>query len=239
MSTETVLETQGLRVRFGGVTVLDGVDFKLGRRELRCLIGPNGAGKSTFFKCLSGQLIPTEGDIWLRGERCTGFHPHWIARQGVGIKTQVPSLMGELSVFENIWLAARRGRNTTHAHTKTTEMLERLQLQDIQRSTVNTLAHGKRQIVEFGVVLAGEPSLILLDEPTAGMTSAEIETMVSLIRDINRSTTMVVVEHDMHFIRMIADVVTVLHQGQVLIEADVHTVLNDPSVRSVYLGKQV
>ncbi|MCB1441296.1 MAG: ATP-binding cassette domain-containing protein, partial [Nitratireductor sp.] len=132
----SVLETRGLTMQFGGVTAVDNVDFRLERKELRCLIGPNGAGKSTFFKCLTGQLKPTDGQIFIEGEETTGWDPHWIARLGIGVKTQVPSVMDGLSVRENIWLSARR----THGHDKARHLaddaIERLDLGAIAKSLV-------------------------------------------------------------------------------------------------------
>jgi len=232
-----VLETRDLSVRFGGVTAVDRVSFKLRNRELRCLIGPNGAGKSTFFKCLTGQLRPSEGEVLIRDAEVAGLPPHAIARLGVGIKTQVPSLFDGLSVHENIWLAARHERSATEADRAVADTVERLRLGDLLRATVGQLAHGQRQTVEIAMVLAQEPWLVLLDEPAAGMTHEEVVRLAELIREINRSATVIVVDHDMQFIRMIAEKVTVLAQGAVLMEDGMDAVVADPRVREVYLGK--
>jgi ABC-type uncharacterized transport system ATPase subunit len=157
---------------------------------------------------------------------------------GVGIKTQVPSVMNGLTVRENLWLAARSALGTRRADEAATRALERLGIAALAETPVGALAHGQRQLAEFGIVLAGEPWLILLDEPTAGMTGEEVERAVELLRELNRTATLVVVEHDMHFIRRIAETVTVFHQGRVLVEADVDAVLGDATVRDVYLGKR-
>ncbi|PCH67986.1 MAG: ABC transporter ATP-binding protein, partial [Rhodobacteraceae bacterium] len=141
---EVVLETQRLTMRFGGVVASDNVNFKLRARELRCLIGPNGAGKSTFFKCVTGMLTPTEGQVFMRGVETTGWMPHQVASLGVGIKTQTPNVMDGLSVFENIWLAARRFHVPTEANRKTDEVIERLALSPIARADLGHLAHGER-----------------------------------------------------------------------------------------------
>ncbi|MCB0066621.1 MAG: ATP-binding cassette domain-containing protein, partial [Caldilineaceae bacterium] len=199
--------------------------------------GPNGAGKSTFFKCLTGMLRPTEGDIRIRGVDCVGAHPHQIAGLGVGIKTQVPSVMNGLTVRENVWIAARRRNGTRAANRIVTETLDRIGILDSADDLVGNLAHGRRQLVEFGTVLAGNPWLILLDEPAAGLTAEEAERAVEIITEMNERAAIVVVEHDMHFIRQLANTVTVLHQGRILTEGHVDTVLNDPVVRDVYLGK--
>ncbi len=233
---EVVVETRNLSMRFGGVVAVDRVDFTLRENEIRCLIGPNGAGKSTFFKCLTGQLRPSEGDVIIRDFHATRRQPHEIARLGVGIKTQVPNVFDGLTVDENIWISARRWHDARRARVLVAETLERLGLVDIRNRTVERLAHGQRQWVELGMVVAAEPWLVLLDEPTAGMTHEEVVRTAELIREINTSATLIVVEHDMQFIRMIANRVTVFHQGRILIEDDMDVVSRDPRVREVYLG---
>lgn len=233
---ETVVETRGLSMRFGGVTANDDVNFKLEAGELRCLIGPNGAGKSTFFKCLTGQLRPTEGVVTIRGVDMTGADPHEVAQLGVGIKTQVPNVFDGLSVRENIWLAARRAHGAERAERLTAETLERVRLGDIRGRAVGALAHGQRQWVELGMVMAAEPWLVLLDEPAAGMTDEETVFTAELIREINRTASLIVVEHDMNFIRAIAGRVTVFHRGAILMEGPMDAVSADPTVRDVYLG---
>ena len=238
MKGEVVLETRGLSMLFGGVVAVDRVDFVLWDNELRCLIGPNGAGKSTYFKCLTGQLVPTEGDILIRDEHVAGRQPHQVARRGVGIKTQVPSVFDELSAEENIWLASRRWHGAKRARGMTNDILERLSLGDMRRQIVARLAHGQRQWVELGMVLAAEPWLILLDEPTAGMTHEEVGRTAELIKEINKSATLIVVEHDMQFIRMIANKVTVFHQGAILVEDTMDVVTADARVREIYLGRR-
>lgn len=235
---ETVLETQGLTMRFGGVIAANNVDFKLQARELRCLIGPNGAGKSTFFKCISGLQTPTEGQVYMRGQETTRWMPHEIASLGVGIKIQTPNVMDALSVFENIWLAARRFHAPSDAERKTQEIIERLALGSIARKDLGQLAHGERQRVELGLVAVGDPWLVLLDEPAAGMSAEDVARMTEIIHELNKTAAVVIVEHDMQFIRSIAEKVTVFHQGAVLMEDHVDRVLSDPTVRNVYLGKK-
>ncbi len=236
MRGEVVLETRDLSMHFGGVVAVDRVNFVLWENELRCLIGPNGAGKSTFFNCLTGQLKPTEGDILLRDIHVGGREPHQISRHGVGIKTQVPSVFDGLAVDENVWLSARRWHGARRAREITDRTLERLALAEIRGLLVGSLAHGQRQWVELGMVLAAEPWLILLDEPTAGMTHEEVAKTAELIVEINKTATMIVVEHDMQFIRMIANRVTVFNQGAILIEDTMDVVTEDRRVREVYLG---
>jgi ABC-type uncharacterized transport system ATPase subunit len=233
-----ILEARGLTMRFGGVVAVDGVAFRLSEAELRCVIGPNGAGKSTFFKCLTGQLRPTAGEILFRGTPVANLGSHAIARLGVGIKTQVPNVFDGMTARDNVWTAAARVAPGRIAERRTDEAMERVGIGAIADRIVGQLAHGQRQLVELAMVIAPEPDLILLDEPAAGMTDDEVDRLVALIRDLNRSHALVVVEHDMQFIRRVAKTVTVFHQGAVLIEGDVADILADERVRDVYLGKQ-
>ena len=235
--SNTVLEARDISIHFGGMVALNRIRFRLKQGQLHCLIGPNGAGKSTFFKCLTGMLHPSEGQILLRGEDCRALKPHQIASRGVGIKTQLPNVMNALSAHENIWLSARRRYGVVESNRIAHQMLERFMLEDIGAHTLDALSHGKRQLVEFAMVLAQKPWLVLLDEPAAGMSANEVELIADVIHEINQSATMIVVEHDMRFIRMIADRVTVLHQGRILCDGDVNSVLNEPVVRDVYLGR--
>ena len=233
-----LLQTIDLGVNFGGVRAVRDVNFALDEGELRCLIGPNGAGKSTFFKMLTGQLAPSHGRVLFRGQDISSAHAHEIARLGIGIKTQVPNVFDGLAVRENIWLAASRIHPKSKARIMTEEMLERLGLTSVADRLVGQLAHGQRQWVELGLVLSTDPDLILLDEPAAGMTHEEVQRTAELVREINRSKALIVVEHDMQFIRMIARKVTVFNQGSVLVEDQVENIMRNPLVRDIYLGKQ-
>jgi branched-chain amino acid transport system ATP-binding protein len=233
-----LLEARALEMRFGGVVAVDNVDFSLQDGEIRCLIGPNGAGKSTFFKMITGQLRPTGGDILFRDRSVIGLRSYQIARLGVGIKTQVPQLFDGLSVRENIWLAARRKYIPADRPQAVADVLREIGLVSQQDAIVGQLAHGQRQWVEIGSVLAGAPDLMLLDEPAAGMSDEEVNRTVALIRRINQRCTIVVVEHDMRFIRQIAKKVTVFHQGRIFAEGNVDEVLSDKKVQDIYLGRR-
>jgi branched-chain amino acid transport system ATP-binding protein len=236
--SEPVVETHDLSVRFGGVLAVNSVNFTLPERELRCLIGPNGAGKSTFFKSVTGQLRggQASGRVLIRGQDVTGWRTHQVVRLGVGVKTQVPSVMNGLNVVENLWLAASRNLGHAAADAAVDEVVAELGLGSLARRPVGELAHGQRQLVEIGLVLAGKPWLILLDEPAAGMTSGETERLVAIVKQINRSATVIVVDHDMHFVRMLGGRITVFHQGAILVEGGTDAVLADARVREVYLG---
>ncbi len=233
-----LLQTRELSMHFGGVKAVNNVDFTLAEGELRCLIGPNGAGKSTFFKMLTGQLVPSHGQVLFRGRDISRSYAHEIARLGIGIKTQVPSVFDGLSVRENIWLAASRLQSGERAKRLVDEMLERIGLAHAAERVVGQLAHGQRQWVELGLVLSTDPELILLDEPAAGMTHEEVLKTAELVREINRTKALIVVEHDMQFIRMIAKQVTVFNRGSILVEDSVENIMRNPLVRDIYLGKQ-
>ncbi|HYM03043.1 MAG TPA: ATP-binding cassette domain-containing protein, partial [Stellaceae bacterium] len=209
MVAAPLLETRDLSMHFGGVKAVRNVNFSLAEGELRCLIGPNGAGKSTFFKMITGQLQPSQGQVLFRGRDISHAQAHDIARLGIGIKTQVPSVFDGLSVRENIWLSASRINPKRRVDGVVDEMLQRIGLTGIAGRLVGQLAHGQRQWVELGVVLSTDPDLILLDEPAAGMTHEEVLKTAELVREINRTKALIVVEHDMQFIRMIAKQVTV------------------------------
>lgn len=233
-----LLETRNLNVRFGGVHATRDINFKLAEGELRCVIGPNGAGKSTLFKLLTGQVKPTSGQILFRGKDISNMLPHEPGRLGIGIKTQVPCLFNGLSVWENVWLSARRVNSAQSAERITRQTLERVGMLSHRDDLAGLLAHGLRQWVEIGVVIAADPPLILLDEPAAGMSDGEVARTAELIIEINRQHALVVVEHDMNFIRMIAKTVTVLHQGAVIKEDTPDRIMSDPLIQQIYLGKK-
>ena len=235
-----VVETHELTMRFGGVVAVNAVNFSLQERELRCLIGPNGAGKSTFFKCLTGQyrLTHENGRVLIRGTDVIGWSTHEVVRAGVGIKTQVPSLMNGLTVQESLWLSARRIHGWAGADGAVDEVASELRLTDLLRRLVGELSHGQRQMVEIGIVLIQRPWLVLLDEPAAGMTGNEVERLIAVIHRINENASVIVVDHDMEFVRMLGSTVTVFHQGAILIEGPAGNVLDDPKVREVYIGNR-
>jgi branched-chain amino acid transport system ATP-binding protein len=233
---EPLLETSDLQKRFGGVRAVDGVDFRLRQGELRCLIGPNGAGKSTFFKLLSGQLRPSGGRIRFEGVSIEKMAMHEIARVGIGIKNQVPSVFEHLAVHENLWIAARSRHPARGAGRTVDDLIERLGISSFAGQAVASLAHGQRQWVEIAMVMARQPKLVLLDEPAAGMARDEVARTAALIREINRGASVIVVEHDMQFVRQLDALVTVFHQGRILVEDTMANIQRDPRVREIYLG---
>ncbi len=236
MSATVLLQTTKMGVSFGGVHAVKEVDFTLLEGELRCLIGPNGAGKSTFFKMLCGQVAPTRGECRYRGQLISGMRPWHIARLGIGIKTQVPSVFEGLTVRENLWQAAANKMAKGEIAAALERVLKDIGLGEQQDAVLSELSHDQRQWVELGMILISRPQLVLLDEPAAGMTHHEVRKTAELIRAINQQSTVVVVEHDMEFISMIAQQVTVFNQGAVLAEGTFAEVTRNPAVKEAYLG---
>lgn len=237
MDSEVLLTASQVSVQYGGVKALSGIDFVLRKGELRCLIGPNGAGKTTFFRCLTGSQRPTSGQILFRNQNMAGAERFRIARAGIGIKTQVPSLFEGLTVRENVWLALREVASGRAREEATSAALERVGVASLGNRVVSHIAHGQRQLVELAMVIARDPDVILLDEPAAGMTDLEVVRLAEIIQELSRRHAVVVVEHDMQFVRMIGRQVTVFHQGRILAEDTVSNILSSPVVREVYLGK--
>ncbi|HEX2090022.1 MAG TPA: ABC transporter ATP-binding protein [Actinomycetota bacterium] len=241
-----MLEGQGVVMRFGGIVAVDGVDLRVEKGEIRCIIGPNGAGKTTLFNVLTGDLRPTAGRVMLEGQRIDGLPVHKIARMGVARKFQVPAVFRDLTVLENLQIAAngtrriasllRRDRNRDEA---VDGIAKEVGLDRLLGAPAAHLAHGDIQRLEIGMVLVEEPRVLLLDEPTAGMTFDETRTIAVLLRDLaeRRALTMVIVEHDIDFIKMIGDRITVLHKGKVLMEGQHTEVEQSEEVRRVYLGE--
>lgn len=240
MSASPILATRGLVKRFGGVIAVDSVDFEVMEGEIRCLIGPNGAGKSTLFKCLTHQHQPTGGHVLFEGRDLQGLATHRIALLGIAIKNQIPTVYANLGVRENIRIACLRRK------------LAKADLQKIVDATLDeigfdewlaeqpaaTLSHAHRQWCELGMLLASEPRLALLDEPTAGMTRDEMLKTVDIIKRLNARATVIVVEHDLEFIARLARKVTVLHRGRVLIEDSMEAIEANETVRDIYLGRR-
>lgn len=234
-----LLEVRGVSKRFGGVTALEDVTLQFAPREASCIIGPNGAGKSTLFGVLTGYHPVTAGSILLNGEDITRLGPHRRARLGLGIKMQVPSVYGALTTLESLWLAAYAacGDRAT-AHRRAGRILARLGLSQAAVRPAGSLAHGQLQWLEIGMVLATEPSVILLDEPTAGMTRDETEQTTRLIARLAGHATVVVVEHDMEFVRRLDAPITVLHMGELFAQGSFDELSRDERVLNIYLGRR-
>ncbi|MCY3662521.1 MAG: ATP-binding cassette domain-containing protein [bacterium] len=232
------LEVRGVSKRFGGVTALDDVSLDFAPYQASCIIGPNGAGKSTLFGVLTGYHQVTGGTVLLNGEDITRLGPHRRARLGLGIKMQVPSVYGALATRENLWLAAYAAcGDQAAARRHAGRILAQLGLSEAADLPAGALAHGQRQWLEIGMVLATGPSVILLDEPTAGMTRDETEQTTQLIARLRSRATVVVVEHDMEFVRRLDAPITVLHMGGLFTQGSFDELSRDERVLNIYLGR--
>lgn len=224
--------------QFGGVHALRGVSIEFPAKTVQCLIGPNGAGKSTFFNLLAGRYRPTAGQIQLGPTEITKSRPDARARLGVGTKLQVPSYYAPLSAFENVWLAAySRSRDVGGANERAVAILNWLDLLSKGLDPASSLSHGEHQWLEIGMVVAGEPIVMLLDEPTAGMTREETRRTIELIRAVGEHATVVVVEHDMEFVRALGAPVTMFHEGSVFARGTIEELRDDERVLDIYLGR--
>jgi urea transport system ATP-binding protein len=239
-----LLEIRGLEVVFDGFRAIDSVDLTVQAGELRFLIGPNGAGKTTIIDVVTGLTRPTAGSVRFAGVELLGRREHEIVRYGVGRTFQTATVFEELSVVDNLDLAAsfrrplwsmlRARRGVTDA---VRSVLATTRLEELADAPAGTLSHGQRQWLEIGMLVAQQPRLLLLDEPVAGMNAEERELTGELLRTLAAQHTVVVVEHDMAFLRKFAKTVTVLNEGRVLVEGTVAEVQADPRVQEVYLGR--
>jgi urea ABC transporter ATP-binding protein UrtD len=234
-----LLRAAGLSKRFRGLVANDGIDFSLEAGEIRCVIGPNGAGKTTFISMISGHLAPTDGRIWFKGQNITGLSVYRRAQMGIARKFQTPSVFDRLSVYRNLELAALgKAGSAKHHRTRIMEVLDLTRLEQVQTMAAAMLSHGQRQWLEIGMLLANRAELLLLDEPTAGMTAEETRATGELIRmlAITQHLSVIIIEHDINFIRALKVPVTVLHVGRVLLEGSFEEVSGNDQVRKVYLG---
>jgi branched-chain amino acid transport system ATP-binding protein len=241
----TVLRTEGLTIRFGGLTALDNVNFEVKREEIRAIIGPNGAGKSTFFNCLTGVLRPTSGRILFNGRDIAGLPPNRISQQGIARSYQITNILPNATTLENVRIAAQSRRHgwsmLTHHRDfrdiieKAERVLEAVGLIGKADELAANLSHGEQRNLEIGIALATEPQLLCLDEPTAGMSAAETHDTMALVRRIAKDLTILIVEHDMQVVMELAHRITVLHYGQVLAEGTPAEIQQNPRVQEVYL----
>jgi urea transport system ATP-binding protein len=240
----TLLELRGVSVSFDGFLALNDLNLSLQPGELRAVIGPNGAGKTTFLDVITGKVRPTQGDVFFRGRSLVGTSEHRIARLGIGRKFQTPRVYQNLTARRNLELAVShrspfdllfRGLDGS-SQDRVAHLLKVVGLAPQAQQLAGGLSHGQKQWLEIAMLLAQDPDLLLVDEPVAGLSDEETERTGELLRSLAGDHTVLVIEHDMEFIRNLDSPVTVLHEGHVLCEGSMEAVQSDPRVIEVYLG---
>ena len=244
--TYPLLELKQVTVSFEGFLALQSLSMKLQPGELRAVIGPNGAGKTTFLDVITGKVKPTKGDVLFKGKSLLGQREHRIARLGIGRKFQSPRVFENLSVYDNLALAVANPKKPFPLLLGSTQglqidrikqLMNIINLQSRADVLAGSLSHGQKQWLEIAMLVGQDPDLLLVDEPVAGLTDEETELTADLLKSLAGQNTVLVIDHDMEFIRRLESPVTVLHQGQILCEGEMKNVQNDPRVIEVYLGQ--
>jgi branched-chain amino acid transport system ATP-binding protein len=242
------LHVQDIHKDFGGLKVLSGVDFKVSRQERHAVIGPNGAGKTTLFNIISGKYKPSSGTVLFKGQDISGKPPHILNRQGMSRSFQITNVFQELSVFDNI-LSGVRSCNGLRYHffkkpiadrqitEKVEALVAKVGLTAVKDQPASSLSYGQQRALEIGITLSTEPELILLDEPTAGMTREETEHAIRMIDQVTAGRTLIIIEHDMEVVFSLANTISVLHYGTVLVSDTPEKIRNDQRVKDAYLGE--
>jgi len=244
MSNQSLMEVRDLVVSFVGFVAIDHVNLTIQKGEIRCIIGPNGAGKTTLLDAICGKTPATQGSIFFKGQRIDSESEFKRTRMGMGRKFQTPSVYDDLTVYQNIQISVPRGQTMLSAIFNSDdqfneEIIEVAKITNLVNSLnvpAGTLSHGQKQWLEIAMLLVQHPQLLLLDEPVAGMSLKERDQTVDLIQRISAIQAIVVIEHDMDFVKKLSAKVTVLHQGAILCEGLIEQIQADPRVREVYLG---
>ena len=244
-NTDFALAVEDLTVSFDGFKAIDKLTLYVDKNELRVIIGPNGAGKTTLLDLICGKTRASSGSIKFNNTELTQMAEHKRVRVGIGRKFQTPSIYENLSVFQNLEVSYPKGRSVWGAlsfrcddevQSKVRAVAEDIHLLDKLDTEAGLLSHGQKQWLEIGMLLMQEPELLMLDEPIAGMSARERELTADLLKRICANRAVIVIEHDMEFVKQIAHKVTVMHQGKILAEGSMDKVQNDPKVIDVYLG---
>lgn len=245
----TALSIQALRKSFGSADIIRGVDLEVSSGEIHAIIGPNGAGKSTFFNLLSGALQPSSGDMALNGTRINGLSPDKIQQLGLSRSFQVSNVFTNLSVFENLRCAClknskagyvfwRPAAGIRQANQRAEEVLTLIGLQALREVPAGALPYASQRALEIGMTIACDAQVVLLDEPTAGMSNTETEQAVGMIRKVAAGRTLMIVEHDMGVVFELADRISVLVYGEIIATGTPEQIRNDPRVKEAYLGEE-
>ncbi len=248
MQTMNILETKGLYHDFKGLKVLFDVNLEVKEGERHAIIGPNGAGKTTLFNAITGTYVPSKGRVFFKGKDITGSQPEQLVRQGMGRSFQITSTFSRLTAFQNIRMGilSKRGvrfnmfryvddmKNITQ---ETDELLRRINLYDVRDVPAGILSYGQQRSLEISMALATDPDLVMLDEPSAGMSKEETHYAVELIRKLTEGKTVVIIEHDMDVVFSLADRITVLHQGTILASGPPNEIRENQAVKDAYLGE--
>lgn len=241
-----LLEINNLTVSFDGFKAINDLNFSMEPGELRVVIGPNGAGKTTFMDVITGKTKPTSGSVKFKGKNILPYTEHEIARMGIGRKFQTPRVYLNLTARENLELSAAKNKSVFAAFTRNIPKAERQSVAGLLEviglgmkgeSPAGLLSHGEKQRLEIGMLVAQSPDLLLVDEPVAGLTDEETSNVGDLLLALAAEHSILVIEHDMEFVRQIARQVTVLHQGSILCEGSMNDIQSDPRVIEVYLGQ--
>ena len=245
-----LLETQSLSRHFGGLKAVDNVDLKVAEGHFHSIIGPNGAGKTTLFNLLSSALKPTSGKVFLRGEEITNLPPHRMAHLGIGRSYQITNIFPTLTVYENVRLAAQAlGKDNFRVFSpidqletyseKATAAIETVSMSHVSFMPALALNHGEKRKLELAILLAQDPQILLLDEPTAGLASEAVPEFMAMIDSVRRegNKTVVLVEHNMNVVMSLSDRISVMHQGRLLAEGTPEEISADPEVQRAYLGE--
>ena len=247
MGKETILNLKDVSVSFEGFLALNNLNLTLTKGELRAVIGPNGAGKTTFLDVITGKVKPTKGDVFFKGKSLVGKKEHKIARIGVGRKFQSPRVFENLTVQENLEISVSQYSSTIKliankpSENKLKEIKKLMKIVNLSSQSeikAGSLSHGQKQWLEIAMLLGQKPALMLIDEPVAGLTDEETDLTADLLKSLSGENTVLVIDHDMEFIRRLESNVTVLNQGSVLCEGSMDEIQSNPKVIEVYLGKQ-
>lgn len=236
---DTILELKGLSKYFGGIKANEDVNMTILKGELHCLIGPNGAGKSTIFRMIMGEYPPTRGEILFEGQSITRLKMWQRAYRGISIKMQIPGVFGELTLYDNIRIALQKHVSQDQVDGEIQRLIHFVGIQDLGNPLVKNMSHGQQQWLEIAMALAPRPKLLLLDEPAAGMGPEETEFTAQLVKKINaQGITIIFIDHDMNFVRRIAQRVTVLHYGKIFAEGSLEEIEQNEGVKQIYLGEE-